>query len=157
MSGLFQRMYLWRPPAFLMSFSPGATCRWNVLHISTCAPTSSTSLVSSVRIVARVATGTNAGVSISPCGVCITPSRARLLFDFFNILNENIAAAYSKFRLMPPKGTPGLAEGKVFAFLSYQIIFRLRDAEPRSQHSVLFFDAYIRMRSYLRHHVEAAR
>ena len=48
----------------------------------------------SARTDARVATGTNAGVSISPWGVENTPRRALDFSDFFKILNENTFAAY---------------------------------------------------------------
>ena len=61
-----------------------------MLQISICEPASATSSLSSVRIAARVATGIKAGVSMSPCGVEITPRRARLFLDFFRILNLNI-------------------------------------------------------------------
>lgn len=41
----------------------------------------------------RVATGMNAGVSTSPCGVLRTPNRARDFLDRLSILKENIANA----------------------------------------------------------------
>src|SRR3989344_4778260 len=101
MSGFFHCMNVCRPPDLCISLSPGAIFKWYVLQMSACEPTVSTSSCESVRTVARVATGMNAGVSISPCGVEITPRRARDLPDNFKIfsnLRDAMGIAYV-FRL----------------------------------------------------------
>ena len=64
-----------RPPAASRTSSPGRSYRWNALDSRHCAPRSFIVSGSTAFIAAWVATGTNAGVRISPCGVWMIPVR----------------------------------------------------------------------------------
>ena len=57
------------PPAASSTSSPGRSYRWKAFDSRHCAPRSRIVSGSTAFIAACVATGTNAGVRMSPCGV----------------------------------------------------------------------------------------
>ncbi len=73
--GPSQFMNFASPPASSSTSSPGRSYRWNALDSRHCAPSCTIDSGSTAFIAACVATGTNAGVRMSPCGVWITPVR----------------------------------------------------------------------------------
>ena len=73
--GPFQFMNLASPPASSSTCSPGRSYRWNALDSRHCAPRSFMVSGSTAFIAACVATGTNAGVWMSPWGVWMMPVR----------------------------------------------------------------------------------
>ena len=73
--GPFQFMNFARPPASSSTSSPGRSYRWNAFDSRHCAPSWVIDSGSTAFIAPCVATGTNAGVLMSPCGVCRMPVR----------------------------------------------------------------------------------
>ena len=71
-----QPMNSCRPPSSRISSGPGWMNRWKVLPSTSSHPSAATSAACSDFTVAVEASGTNAGVCTSPCGVWITPARA---------------------------------------------------------------------------------
>mmetsp|Transcript_21609 Transcript_21609/g.44169 ORF Transcript_21609/g.44169 Transcript_21609/m.44169 type:complete len:236 (+) Transcript_21609:46-753(+) len=65
------------PPARRTMSGPGCTSRWYVLQNMSCVPASTDCRSSIALRAALVPTGTKAGVSMTPCGVVIRPTRAR--------------------------------------------------------------------------------
>src|SRR3989344_2000178 len=86
------------PPNCLITSTPGCKVKWNVFTNAICVPISLRSLGGMVFSVPFVATGTNAGVKTSPCGVWRIPV---LAFDFlllFMISKNGISKSISQKR-----------------------------------------------------------
>ena len=70
-----------KPPACATISGPGFTNRWYVLQNMSCTPAALACSFVMAFIAAFVPTGTKPGVSMTPCGVWMRPTRARDFFD----------------------------------------------------------------------------
>mmetsp|Transcript_7559 Transcript_7559/g.22415 ORF Transcript_7559/g.22415 Transcript_7559/m.22415 type:complete len:255 (-) Transcript_7559:190-954(-) len=77
MRGRSRPMKAWRPPALATTSAPGCTRRWYVLQNMRSTPAAAASWADTALSAAFVPTGTKQGVSMTPWGVWMRPTRAR--------------------------------------------------------------------------------